>query len=93
MEKLYEAPLLNAVPLPSAAVFQPAKLKPDRVKVFNLKAVGTPADWSAREPAPKFDSKVTECEPSSAQAEPDEEEPCKTSAANTTAIRSRRLAL
>lgn len=44
VEKLYEAPSLNAVPLPSAAVFQPAKVKPDRVKVFDVKAVDTPAD-------------------------------------------------
>ena len=48
-----------AVPLPSAAVFQPLKLEFVKVNVFAVSGVAAEADWFAIEPVPPLGLKVT----------------------------------
>ena len=47
------------MPLPFAAVFQPAKVKPARVKAFAVNAVGALSVSAAMLPVPPFALKVT----------------------------------
>ena len=47
------------VPDPSAAVFQPANVKPVRVNAFEVSAVADPATWAVIDPTPLLESKVT----------------------------------
>src|SRR5438874_1845688 len=55
----YVAPSAYAVPEPVAAVFQPVKSYPVRVKVFVVNAVGALWTSSAIDPDPPFASKCT----------------------------------